>query len=150
MNDFKKIMILIIVVGLALVLYANWRSDSQQANGSEIQRTTIRVPRIQHTSMDSVLDYFWQRESSCGRNPRAGRGYIGNAGEEGEYQVTPIFVRDVQRISGHRIDPYDNDSCRKGIVSWLNHYAPIVNANTTNELYNLYRRGPTGYRRWKG
>ena len=98
--------------------------------------------------LPELMDYIWLRESNYGLDPNCWK--IGPAGEYGEFQIIPIFVADVERISGFTIDRSDNDSCRAGIEMWLNHYAPRVGAVTTDELYELYRRGPAGYRRTKG
>lgn len=111
------------------------------------RRATRGASRV--SPAGSILDYVHYRESRCGKDPKCRRGIIGPAGEEGEYQITPIFVKDVKRISGLTIDPYCNDSCRGGITVWLSHYAPVVGAVSIEERYELYRRGPGGYRRWK-
>ena len=97
---------------------------------------------------NATLDYIWLRESNCGQDPRCRE--IGIAGEMGEYQIRQIFIDDVKRINGYVVDPYDNESCRKGITIWLNHYAPLCEADTTKEQYELYRRGYSGYKTWKG
>lgn len=96
----------------------------------------------------ATLDEAWLRESSCGTDP-AWR-ITGPAGEEGEYQIRPIFKKDVKRLSGYEIDVYDNDSCRYGIFIYLEEYAPRVGAVTVEDMYQLFRRGPSGYRTWKG
>ena len=120
--------------------------DAAEARG-ELQRPgsppapAARAP----AALIEVMDYIWFRESRRGLDKRCWT--VGPAGEYGEFQIIPIFVRDVERISGFVIDRADNDSCRYGIEVWLNHYAPRVGAVTTDELYELYRRGPGGYRR---
>ena len=38
---------------------------------------------------------------------------------------------------------------RAGIRIWMNYWAPRVGASTQEELYELYRRGPSGYRQWE-
>lgn len=96
-----------------------------------------------------AIEEIHYRESRRGADPRSGPGHIGPAGEQGEFQMTPIFIADVRHICGLRIDPHDNASCRAGIARWLAHYAPRVDARTTDELSELYRRGPSGYRRWR-
>lgn len=97
---------------------------------------------------DDDMDYFWWRESQQGKDPRWK--IRGAAGEEGQYRITPIFVAEVERISGYHIDVSNNASCRVGIVIWTNYWAPRVEAETRDELYELYRRGADGYRQWKG
>ena len=96
-----------------------------------------------------TLDYFWSRESSKGTDPRCR--VTGPAGEEGEYQITPIFAAEVERISGYVIDVFDNESCRYGIRIWLKYWAPRVfkGKPTIGELYGMYRLGPKGYREWR-
>lgn len=122
-----------------------------QQNAPRVNRraTEIMDKPIRTSPAGSIFDYIHFRESRCGQDPRCRRGIIGDAGERGEYQVTPIFVEDVKRLSGLTIDPYDNDSCRGGITVWLGHYVPIVGATTIEQQYELYRRGAKGYRRWE-
>ncbi len=95
-----------------------------------------------------AIDLAWWRESRNGTDPNW-RG-VGSAGERGEYQLTPIFIADVERICGFVVDPLNNDQCRYGIFAWLTHYAPIVGAETVEELYQLVHLGPDGFREWKG
>ncbi len=95
-----------------------------------------------------AIDLAWWRESRNGTDPNW-RG-VGSAGERGEYQIRPIFIEEVKRISGFVIDPLDNDSCRYGIYVYLSYWGPRVGAGTKDDLYELFRRGPTGYRAWKG
>ena len=104
-----------------------------------------KMPDIEN----NVLDYFWHRESRCGKDkrwklPKA-------TGEVGEYQIRPIFITDVERISGYTIDPMDNISCRKGIQIWLDHYVPLIDKDMgIEDQYEMYNRGYAGYKRWKG
>ena len=121
---------------------------AEETRGAPV--SPMPAPALPVERHGEALDYFWLRESTCGKDPRAARGIIGPAGERGQYQICPIFVADVYRIAGNRIDVYDNASCRKGIAIWLSHYAPRVGAESIEELYELYRRGPTGYGQWKG
>ena len=109
---------------------------------------TRPAPAPAATDYAAILDYIWLRESSRGQDRRCWQ--VGPAGEYGEFQVTPPFLADVQRIGGYVIDRADNASCRAGIEIWLRHYAPRVGAVTTDELYRLYNMGPGGYRKWKG
>lgn len=97
---------------------------------------------------DQELDYIWMRESDRGLDSRCWE--IGAAGECGEFQITPIFPREVKRISGYIIDRADNASCRQGIIIWLDYYVPRSGAETVEDVHELYKRGPSGYRRWKG
>jgi len=89
------------------------------------------------------------RESRQGSDPRCRRGHVGPAGEQGEFQVTPIWCEDVRAISGQIVDPFDRNSCRRAIRTWLEYYGPRVGAVTPDDLAELYRRGPGGYRGWK-
>jgi len=95
----------------------------------------------------TVLNYFHFRESRNGSDPKCRE--VGPRGEEGEYQITPIFIADVFRICGYRINPHDNESCREGIAIWLDYYTPLVAAGTINDLHELYRHGAKGYREWR-
>ena len=97
---------------------------------------------------DKTLDYIWLKESRRGKDPKCRK--VGAAGERGEFQITPIFIDDIERLTEVRIDPHDNKQCRWAVVLWLDHYAPIVGAQTVDELYELYRYGPFGYRKLKG
>jgi len=100
---------------------------------------------------EKALDEIHRRESSCGQDPKARPGVVGPAGEEGEYQITPIFRADVKRLFGVDIDPHDRTGeLRYWIWEWLRYYAPRVGASTVEELYQLYHLGPTGFRDWKG
>lgn len=97
----------------------------------------------------AAIDECWWRESRNGQDPRAAPGIIGSAGERGQYQLTPIFIREIARL-GFEVDPYDNDQCRYAAYIYFSYWGPRVGAQTVDELYELYRRGPTGYRAWKG
>lgn len=97
-----------------------------------------------------ATDYVWWRESRCGMAANYHPHEIGPNGEEGEYQVRPIFRRDCKHLFGEDVDPYHTDKVRYLVFCWLSYYSPQVGANTIDETYELYRRGPTGYREWKG
>lgn len=96
-----------------------------------------------------LLDMIWWRESRRGTDPRCRRGIVGPAGERGAYQITPIFEAEVRRLGGGPIDVYDDASCRAAITRWLRYWIPRVGASTLAEAYQLFRRGPNGYRRWR-
>lgn len=97
----------------------------------------------------TAMFYFRWRESRCGRDQRWR--ITGKAGEQGEYRITPIFVAEVKRICGYEIDVFDNESCRQGITAWLTYWCPRVfkGQATVADVYELYRRGPKGYRKWR-
>lgn len=95
-----------------------------------------------------AIEYAWDRESSRGTDPNWR--IIGAAGEQGQLRQTPINIEDIYRISGEEIDPMDLERARYGMFIYLQEYAPKVEAESVEDLYELYRRGPTGYRRWKG
>ncbi len=113
-------------------------SEIFHENPSEI------LSEITAEDYSDAIDYFWCQESRRGLDKSCWQ--LGSAGEYGEFQITPIFVRDVERISGYRIRRWNSESCRKGIRIWLEYYAPRAGAVTVEELYKLYRYGPTGYR----
>ena len=94
---------------------------------------------------NDVLDYIWWRESRKGQD----ESWRTTFPEIGQYQLTPIWLADALRLN-IEVDPLDNESCRKAITIWLEYYAPRVGAETTEELYRLFRDGPTGYRNLKG
>ena len=129
------------------------RAPAAPCHGNSIGRAPGRNPgdsgSIPGRGIDwpAIMDRIWFMESRRGLDKRCWT--VGPAGEYGEYQITPPFLADVVRIAGFHIDRADNDSCRAGIELWLRHYAPRVGAETTDELYELYRRGPAGYRRWE-
>jgi len=95
------------------------------------------------------LDLIHLRESSRGTDPRCFRGVVGPAGERGEYQITPIFEAEVKRLGGGSVDVYDTNDCRRAIILWMGYWAPQVDAESVTDRYELYRRGPTGFRRWR-
>lgn len=116
--------------------------------GGEVGFAPHPVASLAPALLLAAIDECWWRESRNGTDPNW-RG-VGSAGERGEYQLTPVFIADVERISGFVVDPLNNDQCRFGIFAWLTHYAPLVGAESVEELYQLVHLGPTGFREWKG
>jgi len=96
-----------------------------------------------------IADYTHLRESTRGTDPNYDPAVPGPAGELGEYQITPIFTDEVFRLCGFRPDPHNNDQCVYGLYVWLGYHAPRVGAEGRDQLYELYRRGPSGYREWR-
>ena len=105
---------------------------------------TIRVSPA-GSIYQQALDYIDFREGDYGTNPKCARGIIGPAGERGRFQITPIFIEDVLRLFGRRIDPYDRRQCQKYILLYLRHYRP--EATSVEALYRCYNAGPTGAKR---
>ena len=68
--------------------------------------------------------------------------------EPGEYQTPQEFFAEVERISGFAADPNDPEQCRHAAYVYLRYYAPRVNAQTREQLRELYLRGAPGYREW--
>ena len=94
-----------------------------------------------------LLDFIWWMESRCGTDPACA--VPGDAGEIGEYQITPIFIEDVERIERYTILPWDNRSCRFGITLWLQHYSIGLGiSDQPFELYKMYNMGPQGYKKY--
>ncbi len=91
-----------------------------------------------------AVQVIHHRESRSGADPRCRQ--TGPCGEIGEYQMTPIWLADCARL-GIDVDPLDNESCRRAIRAWLAYYAPRLGAETPEHMAELYRRGPSGYRR---
>ncbi len=120
----------------------------RQAPGPKTQ-ADVRGPRPAGRPYGLAVAEIHRRESRCGRDPKSRRGIVGKAGERGEFQVTPIWQRDCRRLFGVWPDPYDLDQVRRLIPAWLAHYAPRVGAVTVDDMCELYRRGPTGYRKWQ-
>jgi len=96
-----------------------------------------------------ALDYIVLMESRNGQDPGCWPGRIGPSGERGPWQVTPIFIADIERLCGVELDPYDYWQCWDCVEMWLRHYAPRAGCQTIDDIHELYRRGPTGYRDWK-
>ncbi len=96
-----------------------------------------------------LLDLIHLRESSRGTDPDCKRGIVGPAGERGEFQLTPPFTEEIERLGGGSVDVYDNASCRRAIMLWMNYWAHRVKAVSLEDKYELYRRGPTGFRQWR-
>ena len=122
-----------------------WRSQRLPAATS--QPATAPAPQPVKAEIEywmEALDYAWLRETRCGRDPFPA---VGEFGEEGEYQIRPIFIEDVERLYGYTIDPHNNASCRWGVYLWWKYYAPRVGVGYRQklELYRLYNLGPTGY-----
>lgn len=112
-------------------------------------------PRPTSTSLSGgvyaeALSLIHWRESRCGEDPACRPGIVGPAGEQGEYQVTPIWCADVERLTGQTVDPYNTDRLRPQIRAWLAYYGPRVGARSPDQLAALYRYGPGGYRRAHG
>ncbi len=69
-------------------------------------------------------------------------------GEPGEYQPPQEFFAEVEPISGCATGPNDPEQCRHAAYVYLRYYAPRVNAQTREQLRELYLRGAPGYRQW--
>ena len=138
-----------VVAGRALTANSRSAAPDARAASRPSRRRAMAYVDSQGPIGRRLLDYIWLRESDCGQDPRCLPGRVGRFGERGEYQVTPIFCRDYRRLTGQTLDPYNNSQCRYAIVVWMSYYAPRVGAESMNDLYELYRRGPTGYRRWQ-
>ncbi|RLF48909.1 MAG: hypothetical protein DRN20_03475 [Thermoplasmata archaeon] len=138
--------ILLAITGMSFVISRHCQRHKSEYQQNGINRSQYN-PHKTNITWGEILNYIWMRESYYGRDPKCK--LIGKHGERGEYQITPIFIEDVKRISGYTINPYDNQSCRKGIKIWLKHYIPLTDARTKEEIYELYRRGLTGYKRWR-
>lgn len=93
-----------------------------------------------------AVDRIWHQESRRGQDPRAARGIVGEHGELGERQVRPIWREDVERLTGLKCDPYNADRVRYQTLVWLQHYALDAGATTVDDLCDMYRLGPTGFR----
>lgn len=102
-----------------------------------------------HNAVEMALERIWWAESRCGKDPRAGLGQVGLAGERGSWQITPRFAADLERLTGRPCNVHDVARCKEQIRVWLEYYGPRVGARTSKELAELYRRGPKGYRQWR-
>jgi len=93
-----------------------------------------------------AVDLIHILESRGGRAVTIGD--TGPAGERGEFQITPVCAADLERITGVPCDPLDVDRCRWQCLAYLLHYGPALGCQRPEELAELWRRGPAGYRRW--
>ena len=97
-----------------------------------------------------ALDYIHWRESRQGQalNGKV----VGPCGEMGEYQQTPIFRADIERLTGRTYDPRRPRSARWAARVWLMHYAPLAGLTPDDgeELAKLYRYGYAGYMELQG
>ena len=146
-NPIVVIKIFLAAGFLSLLLNCVERPDEPSAQAAQICATASQASHASQASRDvyaDAIDEIHWRESRNGEDSRCR--LTGQAGEMGEFQVREIFIQDVKRIGGNAIDPYDLESCRMGIRTWLKHYAPRVGAETPDQMCELYRRGPTGYR----
>ena len=78
-------------------------------------------------------------------------------GEIGEFQIRPIFERDIKRITNGRfaVNPSNSGSSRVAVYIWLKHYLPRAEKRhgrrmTTEEVLEMYRTGYSGYCKKKG
>ena len=120
-------------------------SPTPSESGVRLQPIGTAVSGPALTDVFAALDYIWGMESTKGLDPRWR--IEGPASERGEYRLTKIFIEDVERICGFVIDPFDNDKCRYGIFIWLKYYAPSAGAKTVEQMCELFRLGPSGYRK---
>ena len=56
-------------------------------------------------------------------------------------------IEDCERLFGTSPPPDDPKAVAGYVKAWLRYYGPRVGAKTVDDLAELYRRGPTGYRR---
>ena len=97
--------------------------------------------------MDAVI-FIHFKESRLGQDE--GWKVVGPDGELGEMRVTPIWCRDIKRLFGEEVDPFNVPRLYRQVLRWLMYYGPLVGAEGVDELYELYRRGPSGFREWRG
>ena len=107
------------------------------------------LPRKNEELYAKAVVEIYLRESKCGTDPKARRGVIGLKGEQGDFQVTPIWCEDIKRLFGEEVHPYNNVKLWGQIIRWLEYYGPRVGAVTVDDLAEMYRRGPSGFREWK-
>lgn len=93
-----------------------------------------------------AIDRIWWQESRRGTDPKAARGVVGPHGELGPMQVTPIWRKDVERLTGILADPYDMGLLRYHTIVWLMHYSSGARAVTVDDMADMHRLGPTGFR----
>jgi len=132
-------------IGIIFLSLVSMKTSSR-IMGIENRVSALEKPKLD--TYEQALDYILQRESNNGKADNLD--VPGPDGELGPWQVTPIWIDDIKRLTGEVVDPMNQVSTRRQVRIWLEHYAPRVGAESKEEMHELYRRGPTGYRRWKG
>ena len=144
-----SMMDMILLGGLVGLMFTVYTHTSEI--GKLEKRVTQVVKATEKPKQDihqQAVDVILWAESRNGTAPNLD--VPGPDGELGPWQVTPIWIADIKRLTGETVDPMDTDATRKQVLYWLKHYGPKVGAETVGDFWQLYRRGPTGYRRWKG
>ena len=139
--------------GLIMICLAptiHFFASMHSAHTSDIKAVFTRLDAMEQPPdpYDAICDYIRERESAGATveqimNP-------GPRGELGPWQVTPIWIADIERLFGEKVDPFDAERTRRHVRLWLKYYAPRAGAETKEDMHELYRMGLTGYRRWKG
>ncbi|MCE5279394.1 MAG: hypothetical protein ABFD92_02090 [Planctomycetaceae bacterium] len=87
-----------------------------------------------------AVEYTHYRESRYGMDPRSGRGHVGQAGERGEFQLTPIWLDDYYRLFRVRLDPHaPTPVLQQAVANW--YAARGRRFGDIDRLYELYRTG---------
>ena len=70
----------------------------------------------------------------------------------GEYRQRPIFVRDIERLTGRTYDPWNPAEAHWATCVAFAHYAPLAGLTPDDGdlLWQLYRRGYEGFVDWQG
>lgn len=102
----------------------------------------IGFGRLSETEYSKFLDALYAAETSSGNDP----------GSLGPYQITAIFVEDVNRILGKPTfslsDRFDYRKSRQMITIFLNHYATqgrVGRSVTYEDMARMIKGGPDGY-----
>lgn len=93
-----------------------------------------------------AIDHMYPPRPTHPTNPPARE--TSERGEPGEYHTPQAFLAEAERISGFAADPNDPEQCRHAAYVYLRYYAPRVNAQTREQLRELYLRGAPAYRQW--
>ena len=101
----------------------------------------------QASAAERAVDLIWLREST--RGTAANLDIPGKAGELGEFQLTPIWIADCRELFGVQVNPFDDAQCREIIPRWLARRAPEAGAVTAEDMAEMFRLGPRGFRAWK-
>ena len=141
-DKLKHVALLGLFAGAGTLVVWRWVAEAPKV--AEVEEVEVKASEM--NVVQAALEIILFEESRGGVT----RGEVGPAGERGMWQVTPIWERDVERIFGEQVDPDDLAGTGEQVRRWLEWYGPKAGCVTVEDYRELYRRGPTGYRTWKG
>ena len=135
----------LVVVAAVVMVAVAVANEPQSAPECTVKPLPARVR--QATTIEKAVDLIWLRESTRGTAKKLD--IPGPAGELGEFQLTPIWIEDCRKLFGVTVNPFDVDQCREIIPRWLARRAPEAGAVTPEDMAEMFRLGPRGFRAWK-